>query len=374
MASLMSRKRESTRTALGALSLMDVEKALHEGSRVSIMIGRSDLKRDDKEVAWIGAALAEACGDFHVDVAVGDMPGLADVGLEIVRRIRRIKEEGTPYGVAANVGLLGSKSPYRGVDLAGENVNADALVTATVEMESIIWNQNVWPVLIQLTDQNTMMGFLAGHDIFPCDEYGNPMPVDAAVAFLEKDGSTNCGHIRSFKDETYGMLTEKLAMERIDIDEEALPFVLEEARKRKDADVIAHVALWFEDVKDDKKRYLELAMEAAELGSPEANFWLGHEYRSGENLPRDYEKAYSCFIKGKDVDWVPIDPEENAEIIDGNGGEVTAETLLLHGDIGWWLFVLGKHPTRALKCGLADWYMKQGGDENREKAVRLLEE
>ena len=30
-------------------------------------------------------------------------------------------------------------------------------------------------------------------------------------------------------------------------------------------------------------------------------------------LPRDYEKAYSCFIKGKEVDWVPIDPEENAD-------------------------------------------------------------
>ena len=172
----------------------------------------------------------------------------------------------------------------------------------------------------------------------------------------------------------YDKIAAKLAMHRIDIDEEAIPFVLEEARKRKDADVIAHVASWFEDVKGDKRRYLELAMEAAELGSPEANFWLGHEYRSGENLPRDYEKAYSWFIKGNDVDWVPIDPEENAEIMDGNGGEVTAETLLLHGDIGWWQFLLEKHPTRAVKCGLADWYMKQGGDENREKALKLLEE
>ena len=42
--------------------------------------------------------------------------------------------------------------------------------------------------------------------------------------------------------------------------------------------------------------------------------------------------------------------------------------------IGWWLFVLEKHPSRALKCGLADWYMKQGGDENRKRALKLLEE
>ena len=48
--------------------------------------------------------------------------------------------------------------------------------------------------------------------------------------------------------------------------------------------------------------------------------------------------------------------------------------LRLGSDIDWWLFVLEKHPTRALKCGLADWYMKQGGDDNREMALKLLEE
>ena len=165
-------------------------------------------------------------------------------------------------------------------------------------------------------------------------------------------------------------------MGRIDVDDAAIPFVLEEARNRRDGNVIAHVASWYEDVKDDKARYLELAKEAAELGSPEANFWLGHEYLSGEMLPRNYEKAYSCFIKGKDVDWVPIDPEENADYERGGEVEVTSEGLLLesYGDIGWWLFVLEKHPSRALKCGLADWYMKQGGDENRKRALKLLEE
>ena len=111
----------------------------------------------------------------------------------------------------------------------------------------------------------------------------------------------------------YDEFAEKLAMGRIDVDGAAMPFVLDEARKRRDGSVIAHVASWYEDVKDDKTRYLELAKEAAELGSPDANFWLGHECFSGENLPRDYEKAYSCFIKGEDVDWVPIEPEENAD-------------------------------------------------------------
>ncbi len=174
----------------------------------------------------------------------------------------------------------------------------------------------------------------------------------------------------------YEELAKKLAMGRIDLEEESIPFILEEARKRRDGNVIAHVASWYEDVKDNKARYLELAKEAAELGSPEANFWLGHEYLSGVNLPRDYEKAYSCFIKGKDVDWVPIDPEENNDFERGGEVEVTSEGLLLesYGDIGWWLFVLEKHPSRALKCGLADWYMKQGGEDNRKRALKLLEE
>lgn len=36
--------------------------------------------------------------------------------------------------------------------------------------------------------------------------------------------------------------------------------------------------------------------------------------------------------------------------------------------------MLEKHPSRALKFGLADWYMKQGGDENRQMALKLLAE
>ena len=41
-----------------------------------------------------------------------------------------------------------------------------------------------------------------------------------------------------------------------------------------------------------------------------------------------YEMAYSCFIKGKDVDCVPIDPEENADYERGGEVEVTSEGLL----------------------------------------------
>ena len=61
----------------------------------------------------------------------------------------------------------------------------------------------------------------------------------------------------------YDEIAEKLAMGRIDVDGAAMPFVLDEARKRRDGNVIAHVASWYEDVKGDKARYLELAKESA---------------------------------------------------------------------------------------------------------------
>ena len=170
----------------------------------------------------------------------------------------------------------------------------------------------------------------------------------------------------------YDELAEMLSMGRIDVDRAAFPYMLDEARKRRDGDVIADIASnYYEDV--DDSRYIELVSEAAELGSEKANFWMGWMYQSGKKLPRDYEKAYQHFLKSEEYDWVPIDPEENAEFeIDGEV-EVTSEDLLLYCDIGWWLFVLEKHPSRALKCWLADWYMKQGGDENRKMALKLLE-
>ena len=96
----------------------------------------------------------------------------------------------------------------------------------------------------------------------------------------------------------YDELAERLARGYIDVDREAIPFLLDEARKRRDGDVIADVASNFYEVVDDQ-RYLELVEEAAGLGSEKANYWLGHEYLSGEKLPPDYEKAFDCLIKGK---------------------------------------------------------------------------
>ena len=196
---------QGTRKALGAVSLNDVANALQVWKRVSIMFGRIDLKRGDEEAAWIGDTLAKVCGSIHIDIAVGDEPRFNKIGLEICRRVRRIEKEGVPYGIAAWIKELGSESPYRGIDLTSNFLDEDALLEATARMESIVWNQNVWPVLVQLTDEQTMMGFLAGHHALSCDEDGKPLPVEAAVAFLGPDGSTSCGYIRSFKNEAVAL-------------------------------------------------------------------------------------------------------------------------------------------------------------------------
>ncbi len=211
MANGVNSNRQSTcvqlgrRSALGAVSLTDVTKALQDERRVSIMFGRIDLKRGDEEAAWIGDTLAKVCGNFHVDIAVGDEPRFNKIGLEICRRVRRIEKEGVPYGIAAGIKELGSESPYWGIDLTSNFLDEDALSVATARMESIVWNQNVWPVLVQLANEQTMMGFLAGEHALPRDEEGRPMLVDAAVAFLAPDGSTSCGSIRSFKSEAVAL-------------------------------------------------------------------------------------------------------------------------------------------------------------------------
>ena len=76
-----------SRRSLGAVSLNDVANALQDGRRVAIMFGRIDLKRGDKEAAWIGDTLAKVCGNFHADIAVGDEPRFNKIGLEICRRV-----------------------------------------------------------------------------------------------------------------------------------------------------------------------------------------------------------------------------------------------------------------------------------------------
>lgn len=195
------------RKALGEISLEEIEKRLQAGARVCIMLGRIDLKNGDREAAWIGTALAAVRGHSRFTISVRDLPGLIWIGLELSRRIWRIEKEGHPYGADMGVKELGSKSPFRGICPAEDAACNGALSAATAAMESFIWNpkRNRWPIYIPITDCNTMMGFLGGYGVFPHDEEGNPLSIDAAVAFFGHDGSKSCGYIRSFKHEAISL-------------------------------------------------------------------------------------------------------------------------------------------------------------------------
>ena len=173
---------------------------------MDIMLGRLEIENGDKDAAWIGTALAEVCVRYKCNIAVRDTPGLIWVGLELSRRARRIEKEGHPYGAEMGIKVLGSESPYRGIDMADDGVRKCALTAATTGMESYIWGRkNLWPIFIQLSNLQTMFGFLADYDTLPHDEIGGPLPVDAAIAFLDRDGHMSCGHIRSFKDEALAL-------------------------------------------------------------------------------------------------------------------------------------------------------------------------
>ena len=198
---------DAARKALGELTLGDIENRLQEGARVSIMLGQLDLKNGDRAAAWIGTALATVRGHFKFAISVRDVPGLIQVGLELSRRIWRIEKEGHPYGAEMGVKELGSKSPFRGICPTEDATCKGALAAATAVMESFLWSpkRNLWPIYIPVTDRNTMMGFLGGYGMFPHDEEGRPLSVDAAVAFLGHGGGKSCGYIRSFKREVMAM-------------------------------------------------------------------------------------------------------------------------------------------------------------------------
>jgi len=181
------------------------------------------------------------------------------------------------------------------------------------------------------------------------------------------------------------------------LDEQEICFARQEALRRHDGDVLFTIAEdWYQIRNEDQAAYLALLPAAAEGGSVRAHFWLAQECRLGKHLPIDYGKAYACYEiydqKGKGlIDEVsPIDPEENlaamrslkeygVAILEICDHKVIAGILLDTGDYGstieesipWWEFVLGKHPSRALKCGLGNWYVSIG---ELDKGVRLIEE
>lgn len=156
---------------------------------------------------------------------------------------------------------------------------------------------------------------------------------------------------------------------------------LEDAIADKDSGIVFSIADWFMAVKKDCKKYLDVAKIASDMGNEYASYRLGEAYREGKICDCEFDKALGFYRKaeqqGYDYEGVnPLCP--NAEPIDyckRNLGVDDGFTL------DWWLFVLERNPTSALKYSLGEWYWHPfencawttSGQENKERALELLE-
>lgn len=125
---------------------------------------------------------------------------------------------------------------------------------------------------------------------------------------------------------------------------------LEKAIVDKDERLVFAIADWFETVKQDHAKYLEVLKIASDMGNEAASYWLGEAYREGKICDREFDKALEFYRKaerqGADYKQVfanPLVPNGGPIRDSGNDGFT----------LDWWLFVLERYPTPALKNALA---------------------
>lgn len=114
----------------------------------------------------------------------------------------------------------------------------------------------------------------------------------------------------------------------------------------KDERLVFAIADWFEEVKNDHKKYLEALKIASDMGNEAASYCLGEAYREGKICAREFDKALEFYRKadqqGADFEQVfanPLVPNGGPIRDSGNDGFT----------LDWWLFVLEHYPTPALK-------------------------
>lgn len=124
---------------------------------------------------------------------------------------------------------------------------------------------------------------------------------------------------------------------------------LKKAIADKDERLVFAIADWFEEVKKDHKKYLEVLKIASDMGNEAASYWLGEAYREGKICAREFDKALEFYRKadqqGADFEEVfanPFVPDEAPIRDSGNDGFT----------LDWWKFVLERYPTPALKNAL----------------------
>lgn len=70
---------------------------------------------------------------------------------------------------------------------------------------------------------------------------------------------------------------------------------LADAIADKNGSLIFEIAGWFEDVKQDHGKYLEVLKIASDMGNEAASYWLGEAYREGLIVKVDFAKAHEFY-------------------------------------------------------------------------------
>ncbi len=142
---------------------------------------------------------------------------------------------------------------------------------------------------------------------------------------------------------------------------------LKKAIADKDERLVFAIADWFEEVKKDHKKYLEVLKIASDMGNEAASYWLGEAYREGKICAREFDKALEFYRKadqqGADFEEVfanPFVPDEAPIRDSGNDGFT----------LDWWKFVLERYPTPVLKNAL-ECAEKTGVDAAEDHAAEV---
>ena len=223
------------REAVGEVSFQDIELALGKGDRVAVVVRHAERPPLEKDDPTFGADLPiTRTGKIKADTfgfALKEFSGGFEHGIQSSKTMRcrmtaRVISEamgGEYTGSFRLDGILGDKSPFFGnVDdrlaLANEGNYRESLneyfrtgkqrgfadlATATDEFEDYLWSEcarHFSPLEIYVTHDINVGCFLGGRKVVMRFTDSNwPHYLDAAVAFLGKNGCARYGYLRSWE-------------------------------------------------------------------------------------------------------------------------------------------------------------------------------
>ena len=223
------------REPVGEVGLQDIERALRNGERVSVIVRHAERPPLEKDDPTFGAELPITReGKIKADAfgfALKEFSGGFEYGIQSSKTMRcrmtaRVISEAMGGEFAGSFRLddiLGDKSPFFGnvgdrLALANEGNYRESLneyfrtgkqrgfadlATATDAFEDYLWSEcarHFGPLEIYVTHDINVGCFLGGRRVVTrFDDFNWPHYLDAAVAFLGKNGRARYGYLRSWE-------------------------------------------------------------------------------------------------------------------------------------------------------------------------------